>query len=204
MANALIAHNADRIAGRAMQELAANGPGQVVIRQYRTAEAEADAVVAKIEALIEHGVQPSEIIVLAQRAAFAAPIFDQLRGHNVPAKSYYAEAELDTLAAQERFALLKLLLNNEDRVALRWLLGRGHTSWRAAQYARLMQHVRNAGTTPWVTLESLAAGQIAIPHTRELVARFDEMRAELRVLADTEDWIRLSNNGCRQTRKRNY
>lgn len=187
MANALIGHNTDRISGRVMQERAANGPGEVVIRQYPTATAEADAVVAKIQALIEDGVQPSEIIVLAQRAAFAGPIFDKLRGHNVPAKSYYAEADLDTIEAQERFALFKLLLNNEDRVALRWLLGRGHNSWRAAQYARLIQRVRDDGTSPWGTLERLAAGQVEIPHTGSLLERFNELRIEISDLANTED-----------------
>src|SRR5262249_9792723 len=44
MANALIARNTDRIVGRAMTECAANGPGEVAIRQYPTAVAEADAV----------------------------------------------------------------------------------------------------------------------------------------------------------------
>ena len=132
MANVLIAHNTDRIAGRIMTERASNGPGHVVIRQYRTAADEADAVAAKIFTLIEAGVAPSEIIVLAQRATFAAPIYERLRGRNVPTKSYYAEAQLDVVSAQERFALLKLLLINEDRVALRWLLGRDHASWRAA------------------------------------------------------------------------
>jgi superfamily I DNA/RNA helicase len=195
MANALIAHNADRIAGRTMQERAANGPGEVVIRQYRNAEGEADAVVAKIEALIGDGVQPSEIIVLAQRAAFAAPIFERLKGHNIPTKSYYAEAELDTIEAQERFAVFKLLLNNEDRVALRWLLGRGHSSWRATQYARLMQHVRTGGASPWVTLERLAAGQLAIPRIGALLERFNELRTELTVSLTTRMYTSLSNNG---------
>src|SRR5262249_50275521 len=125
MANALIARNGARLANRAMQELPANGPGEVVVRQYGTADQEADAVAAQIAALIQAGIAPAEIIVLAQRATFATPIFNRLRQRGIPTKSYYAEAELDTLGAQERFAILKLLLDNEDRVALRWLLGRG-------------------------------------------------------------------------------
>ena len=187
MANALISRNADRIAGRAMQERARNGTGEVVIRQYRTAADEADAIAAKIAALTQAGVAPSEIIVLAQRATFAAPIFEKLRGHNIPTKSYYAEAELDTLEAQERFALLKLFLNNEDRVALRWLLGRGHDSWRATQYARLMQRVKDDGTSPWITLQRLADGEITIQHAGSLVARFNDLRDELRALGEAVD-----------------
>lgn len=187
MANALIARNADRIAGRAMTERAQNGPGEVVIRQYPTAEAEANAVATKIGALIESGVAPREIIVLAQRATFAGPVFERLRARGIPTKSYYAETELDTLAAQERFALLKLLLNNEDRVALRWLLGCNHASWHSQQYGRLIARVRQDGTSPWETLIRLADGHIAIPHTAQLVDRFGEIRAELDTLNGTAD-----------------
>jgi DNA helicase II / ATP-dependent DNA helicase PcrA len=115
-----------------------------------------------------------------------------LRGHNIPTKSYYAETQLDTVSAQERFALLKLLLNNEDRVALRWLLGRGRDNWRAAPYARLVQRAKSDNTSPWGTLEKLAAGQITAPHTGALVARFNEIRTELTALgeaADLDDFI---------------
>jgi superfamily I DNA/RNA helicase len=52
MANALIAHNPDRIAGRQMAERPANVSGEVVVRQYSTATGEADAVASKIAALI--------------------------------------------------------------------------------------------------------------------------------------------------------
>jgi superfamily I DNA/RNA helicase len=194
MANALIARNADRIHGRAMVERPANGPGEIVIRQYSSADAEAAAVSAKITQLIQSGVHPSEIIVLAQRATFAGPIFDRLRAQGVPAKSYYAESELDTMEAQERFAILKLLLNNEDRVALRWLLGSGHSSWRASQYARLSQRVQQDGLSPWVTLTRISAQEISIPHTSALVERFEVIRNELAALnaaADLDQFIQL-------------
>jgi DNA helicase II / ATP-dependent DNA helicase PcrA len=194
MANVLIARNADRIHGRAMVERTANGPGEVVIRQYPSADAEASAVVSKITQLIQNGVHPWEIIVLAQRATFAGPIFERLRVQGVPTKSYYAETELDTMEAQERFAMLKLLLNNEDRVALRWLLGRGHTSWRASHYARLMQRMRQHGTSPWATLTRMAAGEINIPHTAALVERFEVIRNEIAAIGaavDLDQFIQL-------------
>jgi superfamily I DNA/RNA helicase len=194
MANALIARNTDRIVGRAMTERPQNGPGEVVIRQYPTADAESAAVAVKITALIQAGVAPREIIVLAQRATFASPIFERLRAQGIPTKSYYAEAELDTLEAQERFAILKLLLNNEDRVALRWLLGRDHASWHARQYARLVERVQQDGTSPWVTLEKMAAGVVNISHTAQLLARFEEIRSDLATLstaADLDQFIQL-------------
>ena len=187
MANALIARNTDRIQGRTMVERAANDSGEIVVRQYATAEMEAAAVAIKISSLISSGVAPKEIIVLAQRATFAAPIFDRLRAQNIPVKSYYAESELDTREAQERFAILKLFLNNEDRVALRWLLGKNHTSWHSNAYKKLLARVRQDGASPWETLTRLANGSISIPNTTPLVARFSEIRAELDSLQATQD-----------------
>lgn len=52
-------------------------------------------------------------------------------GEGIPAKSYYEESQLDSEAAQMRFALFKLFLDNEDRVALRYATssaGTGTTS----------------------------------------------------------------------------
>lgn len=187
MANALISQNTDRITGRAMLERTANGVGEVVIRQYATAEQEATAVVEKITALIAAGVAPQEIIVLTQRETFAGPIFSQLRAQNIPTKSYYAESELDTIEAQERFAILKLLLNNQDRVALRWLLGRGQNNWRTNPYRRIMNYVRTNTVSPWETLNSLATGTITIPHTQPLLERFREIQAELVTLQAAPD-----------------
>lgn len=194
MANALIARNADRIQGRAMVERPANGVGEVAIRQYATAAAESTAVATKIEQLIQAGVHPREIIVLAQRDTFGSPIFEHLRAQGIPTKSYYAETELDTIEAQERFAILKLILNSEDRVALRWLLGRGHNSWRASQYARVQARLRQDCTSPWATLTSMATGNINIRHTSQLVERFEEIRAEIIALAaapDLDQFIQL-------------
>lgn len=185
MANALISRNTDRIQGRTMTERAGNGAGEVVIRQYPTADSESEAVATKIAELIAARTPPREIIVLAQRATFAGPIFDRLREQGIQTKSYYAETELDTMEAQERFAILKLMLNNEDRVALRWLLGRGHTSWRANPYARLMARMRLDTTSPWATLERMAAGEINIPHTTALVDRFEVIRQEIAALSAT-------------------
>ncbi|WP_316202624.1 MULTISPECIES: ATP-dependent helicase [unclassified Bradyrhizobium] len=194
MANALISRNPDRTPGRAMTERAANGIGEVVIRQYTTADAESQAVAGKITQLIQQGVHPREIIVLAQRATFATPVFERLRAAGIPTKSYYAETELETIEAQERFALLKLMLNNEDRVALRWLLGRSHNSWHAKQYGRLLNHVRHTGASPWSALSSMAAGLVTIPHTSQLVQRFVEIQNDIAALAlapDLDQFIQL-------------
>ncbi len=191
LANSLIARNNDRL-GTAMAEIPANGPGVVTVRQYSTFDAEAQAVAAKIRNLIADGVAPSEIIVLAQRATFANPIYRTLLAAGIPVKSYYAETALDNDQAQERFAILKLYENQEDRVALRWLLGYGKSNWSASQYRRILEYVRANGGSPWQTLNSLADGNLNLPRTQPLVQRFVTIREEigrLQALADFEGFL---------------
>jgi len=186
MANSLIARNQNRDP-RQMNERVENGAGNVIIGQYQTVSDEAGAVARKIAQLVEAGVSPGDIIVLAQRRPFATPIFDLLRESGVPVKSYYAEAALDSLEAQERFALLKLILNPEDRVALRWLLGRGHNRWRANEYRRLVEYCEQNNCSPRNALEQLSDGVIQIRNLGGLLQRFREIVAEaerLTVFAD--------------------
>lgn len=181
MANSLISQNQNRVA-RQMQQRASNGPGQVVIGQYADEHAEAQAVATKIQQLISSGTPPGAIIVLAQRRTFANPVFNLLRAAGVPVKSYYAESALDSDAAQERFALLKLALNPDDRVALRWLLGFGDSRWRSTAYRRISNHCHQHGQSPREVLEQLANGILRIAYTGPLVARYQAIQAEVQTL----------------------
>ncbi len=191
MANALIAQNSERL-GMTMSERVENGTGEVVVRQYNTAEAEAEAVATKINALIASGVAPKDIIVLAQRRNFALPIYLRLLHAGVPTKSYYAESALhagDTRMAQERYAMLKLVCNNEDRVALRWLLGYEHKEWHSQQYKRVLEVVRGSTKSFWETMVDLMNGVITIPHTTQIKDRFTVIYNEWIGLSSTQDLI---------------
>lgn len=179
MANALIARNQDRPMPRALNPRPANGPGEVDIVQYASLGDEVQGVASLIEELIDGGTPPGDILVLAQRSVVGTPIYEALVAREVPTRSYYAESELDAEDAQERFSLLKLYVDREDRVALRWLLGRGSDDWKANAYARIRAHCEHAGVSPWQALEHLAAGIIKIPYTRSLVVQFDEIRTHL-------------------------
>jgi DNA helicase-2/ATP-dependent DNA helicase PcrA len=179
MANALIAHNQDRPVPRALNPRPQNGPGEVDIIQYATLDDEVQGVVGIIEGLIAAGSPPADILVLAQRSVIGTPIYEALVARGVPTRSYYAESELDAEEAQRRFAVLKLYVDREDRVALRWLLGLGSKDWRTGAYQRLRAHCEDAGVSPWQALEQLAAHVIAISYTKSLVAQFEQIQAEL-------------------------
>lgn len=181
MANALIAVNQNRLP-RALNPLPEKGPGEVAIVQVPYLSSEAKWITKKVTDLLANGVHPSEIIILVQRAVAGRPILDALKQAGVPAKSYYEESQLDSEAAQERFATFKLLLNTEDRVALRYLLGAGDNDFRRRPYARVRAHCESSGDSPWTAMQKLADEVLALPHTKPLVERFKTIRAELDAL----------------------
>lgn len=184
MANALIASNVYRPIRRALTPLAANGAGDVRILQYATLENEVAGVANLISGIIAGGVPPGDILVLAQRGVIGTPIYEALHARNIPVRSYYAEAELSTQSAQERFAYLKLLVDREDRVALRWLVGLNSANWLCRGYRRLRGYADGQAVSPWQALCAIADGQAQVAHTGALVGRFSIIRAELDRLAE--------------------
>ena len=192
MANALIAVNKKRTP-RALNALAGKGPGEVAIVQVPYLHNEAEWIKTKIEGLLGAGVHPSEIIILVQRAVAGKPILQALRVAKIPAKSYYEESQLDSETAQMRFALFKLFLDNEDRVALRYLLGSDVDDFRCKPYARVRKYCEGSGDSPWQAMNKLADDALTLAHTKPLVASFKlltEALAELdAVKADVQAFI---------------
>lgn len=187
MANHLIARNVNRPVRRALVARAENGEGDVRIMQYASLDREVSGVAALVRQLIAQGYDPGDILILAQRGVIGTPIYEALRAEGVLARSFYAESELDADTTQVRFAFLKLFSDRNDRVALRWLLGCDSSSWRSGSYRRLREYCENVGAEPWDTLEAMAAGAIAIPHTNPIVARFRVIKEEMRILEALPD-----------------
>ena len=180
MAASLIAYNRNRTSSHTIIPRPQNGPGDVRIIQFKSLRNEVDGVADKIVDMVRNkNVPPGDILVLAPRSVIGTPLFERLDRDNIPVKSYYAEGELDEVAAQEQLALLRLFVDPEDRVALRWLLGFGSDDWKAALYKRLRNLCESEGLSPWKALEQLASGAISIPHKHYLVVRFLDIRAAL-------------------------
>ena len=178
MANALVSHNRQRVP-RQIVALPAKGPGEVEILQFPGLDREASWIAEKIESIINTGRSPGEIIVLSQRRVVTNEIKAELRAKGVECISFYDESQVEAEEAQERFALLKLYIDREDRAALRFLLGMGHNDMRATQYARVRARSEVTGQSPWDLLVQLDAGQTTIPHTTPLLERFRFIQGEL-------------------------
>ena len=187
MANSLITHNQMRPVPRQLVPRAENGEGDVRIVQYATLDDEIAGVATAIADMIAAGTPAGDILVLAQRGVIGTPIFERLIAEGIPVRSYYAEAELDTDEAQLRFALLKLFVNRDDRVALRWLLGLSSDNWRAPSYRRIRARCAADNSSPWQVLNDLADGRYAIPHVGPLVTQFTAIRTRLAELEQCPD-----------------
>lgn len=187
MANSLISHNQDRD-DRNLIPMPQNGEGDVAIIQYESLDQEASGIAIFISDLINNkGYAPQEILVLAQRRSVGNPVHDALTARNVPSKSYYQEGVLDRTDAQEHLAILKLFINPQDRIALRWLLGFGSNDFRAGAYERIRTYCEEHGLSPWDLLVELDAGRVRISHTQNILTRFRAIKAELERLRDHDE-----------------
>ena len=79
-------------------------------------------------------------------------------------------------------AVLKLLVNPHDRIALRWLLGFGSSDFRKGAYGRLRKYCEEQNVEPYEAMTQLEQGQIRISRTGQLQTRFKAIREELESL----------------------
>jgi superfamily I DNA/RNA helicase len=184
MANALISNNHPTGGAPRLNPRAGNPRGEVRIVQWPTAEDEARGVVAFARHLMtRRGVGAGEILILCPLRDLGYRIRELLTDAGVPAHSFYSEEPVKDLPAQEAFSFLRLLAQPNDRVALRFLLGAVNSNtWISTQYAKLRAHCEQSGDTPWEGLRRLEEREIRLPHTTQLLARFQLVRDRLREL----------------------
>lgn len=191
MANALISNNPSR-APRLLQPFPTNPSGEVFVLQWRSIEAEAQGIAEFIRTRLRNGqVTPGRVLVLAPRRNLGYMIRDALNNLGISTHSFFHEEALEgdpkKIAggeAQQAFTLLTMLANPEDRVALRCWCGFGSSSLQSPAWARLREHCETSGESPWVALQRLAAGEIALSRTDGLVTRFRELQEQLTKLHD--------------------
>ena len=186
MANSLIDHNKQRDK-RELKPIDAKGKGEAQIVQLLNSEIEAKWIAKKTKELIDKGVPLHDIIVLVQRKKGAPAIVNALKAAGAPAKSYYEESQLETEDAQMHFAVFKLFLNKDDRVALRYLIGMNSNNFYAGAYAKLRAHCEATGDSPFDALEKLSAGMLKLPHTKPMVEQFEKIKKAIEDLEPFRD-----------------
>lgn len=185
LANKLIANN-EREQSRSLTPRPYNPDGKVHILQWNSIDEEAQGIAKIIQSQVERQeVKPGQILVLAPRRQIGYAIRSALNSTGVSAHSFFLEEELDTDNAQQAFTLLTLLVNPEDRVALRCWCGFGSPSRRKGAWKRLWNYCNRNVETPQMVLEQLTSGKINISRTNQLVVRFKKLQ---------EHFIELGNH----------
>lgn len=162
-----------------LRPLEGNPAGEIHIVQWTDIKEEASGLADYIKSLMEKNIPAGDILVMTPRRLLGYAIRDELRAREIEVHSFYNEEALEDEDAQRSFTLLSLLINMEDRVALRWWLGHGSPSSRRAAYKKLRGHCEQAGVSPTAALNACAAGEINIPQTNDLVAKYRELIAIL-------------------------
>ncbi|MGE3704248.1 MAG: ATP-dependent helicase [Vicinamibacterales bacterium] len=189
LANSLISQN-PTASGRPLQPKPENGPGTIRIVQWSSLDEEAQGLASYVVQRIEAGdVSAGDVLILAPRRQMGYAIRDALLERQVVAHSFFSEQaldgnpkELNECQAQQAFALLTLLANPEDRVALRSWCGFGSQALGEAGWKRVRERSEETDESPRDILQQLADGNLTIQHTKPVVDRFRlllEREAEL-------------------------
>lgn len=200
IADNLIRHNHLHAVAPRLQPMPGNPQGEIHVIQWAGIDEEAQGLADFARALIANrGYSPGDILILTPRRLLGYGIRDQLKDLGIPVHSFYHEEALEGEAAQRAFALFSLLVNIDDRVALRWWLGEGSPSSRKNAYQRLRQHCENAGLSPRAALDAIDQGALVLPRVSELLAKYRELRGLLgsltnRSLADVVDILLPDGN----------
>ncbi len=184
LASRLIERN-HAFTGQRLQARPTNRDGTVHIVQWETLDEEKEGLAAFTEHLIVNGgCGPGDILILCPRRLIGYAIRDAISTYGIPVHSFYHEEALEEPEAQEAFALLELLANPHDRVALRFWLGYGSNTWLATQYEVLRQYCEQSGRSPWDTLSDVYQGVLRLGRVSDLMTRYDLLQQRLQPLAD--------------------
>lgn len=170
----LIRANHPAGADRRLNPFPGNPEGRVDIVQWLSLDAEARGIAEFCDHIVtSRGIMPNDILVLCPRRLIGYGIRDALLGIGIPAHSFYYEEALESLEAQTSSALLSLLCDSTDRVALRYWLGLGSNTWNARSYASLREHCEQTGQSPFEAMQAVRNGELRLLFSNPLLQRFN-------------------------------
>ena len=175
MSNALIAHDPDNTRGQPLDPDISRASADVQVVQHMHVADEAECVAKYIanyltaNPTLPHG----QVMVLATRRLFGNAIKASLIQAGYKALSYFTEDLVETVEAAEGFCLLRLLVNRDDRPAIRaWLHLAGGSVATGAKYRALSVAAAGRTLTLRGFLDALADGSVTIPHGTAVTARW--------------------------------
>ncbi|MEL7626082.1 MAG: ATP-dependent helicase [Anaerolineaceae bacterium] len=170
--------------------------GEIIFLQWKTLNEEIEGIARVIERMELGGENLGEILVLCPSSKIASMIHSCLEEHDIPVTNFYIDMFKNTPSNLEEsipligISFLDLLINPEDRVALRCLLGYTKSGLQCEQWKKVMIYSGNTRISPFKVLEGMEKGQIDIGcEIPSLLTRFIKVRNEierLKTLSKTE------------------
>jgi DNA helicase-2/ATP-dependent DNA helicase PcrA len=180
MANSLIAKNRTRPAPpRSLKPIARKGNGVAEVFHFGEHAEEINYLAKRIRQFTTDGVPPGQIIVLCQSRDYIRGLYGALQNAAVPSELCYQESQFDEEGAKEKMAFLSLAGDQDDRVALRYLVGVGSNDWRTAQWAKIRQASVVEGKSPWDILSEMKAGTRPTTGVKALFNCFKGIQTQL-------------------------
>lgn len=153
-----------------------NIEGEIAIIQWEGLKKEAEGIGKIVKHFIEReGIFPGEVLILAQRQQIAKYIEEEIKKYNIPVINYYNSNFFNNNVSKERFVILTLLAYPNDRVALRWWLGKDSKKWHASSYSKLRLYCEKTNETPREALEKLKNGMLNVSGIQSLLERYKKL-----------------------------
>jgi ATP-dependent DNA helicase UvrD/PcrA len=161
--------------------------GSFSIVQWQTLTDEIEGIVAAVAGDVQKETKEAgDFLILVQRRKIGYRMRDALVAGGVTARSFFHEdAMRQSSVSQEGLALLRLLVNPNDRPSLRVLLGLYDADGRAVAYGRLRALAQETNLSEWETLEAVVSGAAKLPGWA-LKERFEEATARLAQIGNLE------------------
>ena len=158
-----------------LQASPSNENGKIHIIQWKNSSEEVKGVAKYVIYLVnDEGYAPEDILIITPRSKMAHKIQDIIK-KKIPIHSFYYKQALEKPLAQRAFALLTLLNDKEDRVALRWWLGKDSQSGRRCAYQKLREYCEKENRSPRDVLETISQKKLNLPDTDSLLEPFKEL-----------------------------
>ena len=177
----------DQAHPRRLHEFPGNGDGEVYATQWSTIDAETSGIAKIIKRLVseeKYGIKPEDILVLSPRRKIGYALRDALQGSfGIGAHTFFQEEALDSKKAQKAYATLNYLVDFNDRVALRVLLG--SPTLLPGTYKKLWEKAIEMNTDPRRILKvMLETGVNLFSRSDALLERFKEAEATVVAFKD--------------------
>lgn len=186
LANELMGYLLGGTSPKRLQEFPQNEDGEIYAAQWNTIDNEAEGVAKLVKKMVSdanYGIKAEDILVLSPRRKLGYVLRDTLQNtYAIESHTFFQEEALDTQKAQKGYAMLNYLVDPDDRVALRVLLGT--PTALPATYKKLWEKAIEMNSTPRNVLRAIENGDITLPRSDTILIRFREAE---QILADLKE-----------------